>query len=69
MDSGIMRISHPERLQNRQYDLRASEVDSFGPKEGFTGGFAYGMLEDREGNVWVGCSKGSFAFVTTMLFP
>ena len=62
MDSGIVRISHPERLQNRQYDLHASEVDSFGPKEGFTGGFAYGLLEDREGNVWVGCSNGLVRF-------
>jgi signal transduction histidine kinase len=62
MDSGIIRISHPERLRNRQYDLRASKVDSFGPKEGFTGGFAYGLLEDREGNVWVGCSKGLVRF-------
>jgi signal transduction histidine kinase/ligand-binding sensor domain-containing protein len=62
LDSGIIRISHPERLRNRQYDLRASEVDSFGPKEGFTGGFAYGILEDREGNVWVGCSKGLVRF-------
>jgi signal transduction histidine kinase/ligand-binding sensor domain-containing protein len=62
MDSGIIRISHPSRLRNRQYDLRAAEVDSFGPKEGFTGGFAYGLLEDREGNVWVGCSKGLVRF-------
>ena len=62
MDSGVIRISHPERLQNRQYDLHASEVDSFGPKEGFTGGFAYGLVEDREGNVWVGCSKGLVCF-------
>ena len=61
-DSGIIRISHPERLQGRQYDLRGSEVDSFGPKEGFTGGFAYGMLEDREGDVWIGCSKGLVRF-------
>jgi signal transduction histidine kinase/ligand-binding sensor domain-containing protein len=61
-DLGIIRISHPERLQNRQYDLRASEVDSFGPKDGFTGGFAYGVLEDREGNVWVGCSNGLVRF-------
>lgn len=62
MDSGIIRISHPERLRNRQYNLRASEVDSFGPKEGFTGGFAYGLLEDREGNVWAGCSNGLVRF-------
>jgi signal transduction histidine kinase/ligand-binding sensor domain-containing protein len=61
-DLGIMRISHPERLRNRQYDLRSSEVDSFGPKEGFTGGFAYGLFEDREGNVWIGCSKGLVRF-------
>jgi signal transduction histidine kinase/ligand-binding sensor domain-containing protein len=62
MDLGVIRISHPERLQNRQYDLHASEVDSFGPKEGFTGGFAYGLFEDREGNVWVGCSNGLVRF-------
>lgn len=62
MDSGIMRISDPEKLRKRKYDLHDPDLETFGKKEGFSGGLAYGLLEDREGNIWIGCSKGLIRF-------
>jgi PAS domain S-box-containing protein len=57
-DSGLVRIRYPERLSSRQYGLRDAEVDTFGVKSGYTAGFAEKLFEDREGNVWIGCSNG-----------
>lgn len=62
MDSGIVRIPDPDKLRNRKYSPHDSEVQTFGKKDGFSGGFAYGLLEDREGNIWIGCSKGLIRF-------
>ena len=58
MDSGIVRIRYPERLGNRKLGPHDRELESFDEKDGFSGGFAYNLLEDREGNIWVGCSNG-----------
>jgi signal transduction histidine kinase/ligand-binding sensor domain-containing protein len=69
MDSGIVRIRYPEKLRNRKYGLHDSELDSFGVKHGFTGGFAYTLLEDREGNIWVGCSNGLVRFRHNQVVP
>ena len=61
-DSGIVRIRYPERLGNRKLGPHDPELESFNEKDGFSGGFAYKLLEDREGNIWVGCSKGLVQF-------
>ncbi len=58
MDSGLLRIRYPGRLSSSTYGLRDAAVESFGARDGFTGGFAYNLLEDREGNIWIGCSGG-----------
>src|ERR1700690_3214018 len=62
MDSGIVRIRYPERLGNRKLGAHDHELESFDAKGGFSEGFAYTLLEDREGNIWVGCSKGLVPF-------
>ena len=68
-DSGIVRIRYPERLGNRKLGAHAPEVESFDEKDGFSGGFAYKLLEDREGNIWVGCSKGLVQFRHNQVVP
>jgi len=32
-------------------------------------GFAYKLFEDREGNIWVGCSKGLVRFRHNQVVP
>jgi PAS domain S-box-containing protein len=62
MDSGVVRIRYPEKLKNRGYAPRDPELESFDREAGFSGGDAYKLLEDREGNIWVGCSNGLIRF-------
>ena len=68
-DSGIVRIRYPERLGNRKLGPHDHELESFAGKDGFSGGFAYKLLEDREGNIWVGCSKGLVQFRHNQVVP
>ena len=68
-DSGIVRIRYPERLGNRKLGPHDPEFESFNEKDGFSGGFAYKLLEDREGNIWVGCSKGLVQFRHNQVVP
>jgi signal transduction histidine kinase/ligand-binding sensor domain-containing protein len=57
-ESGIIRIRYPEKLRDRKYGLHDRELEPFSKENGFSGGFADQLLEDREGNIWVGCSNG-----------
>jgi len=68
-DSGLVRIRYPERLGNRKLGPHDPELESFNERDGFTGGFAYKLLEDREGNIWVGCSKGLVQFRHNHVVP
>jgi len=68
-DSGIVRIRYPERLGSRELGAHDPELESFNANNGFSGGFAYKLLEDREGNIWVGCSKGLFQFRHNQVVP
>jgi signal transduction histidine kinase/ligand-binding sensor domain-containing protein len=68
-DSGIVRVRYPERLGNRKLGPHNPELESFNEKDGFSGGFAYKLIEDREGNIWVGCSKGLVQFRRNQVVP
>jgi ligand-binding sensor domain-containing protein len=69
MNSGIVRVRYPERLGNRKLGPHDHELESFDEKDGFSGGFAYRLFEDREGNIWVGCSKGLIRFRHNQVVP
>jgi len=62
IDFGVIRIRYPEKLSGRKYSVQDPEVESFSKNDGFSGGAAYKLLEDREGNIWVGCSEGLIQF-------
>jgi ligand-binding sensor domain-containing protein len=69
MHYGIVRIRYPEKLGNRKLGPDDPELESFDEKDGFSGGFAYRLLEDREGNIWVGCAKGLDRFRHSHVVP
>src|SRR5439155_25094214 len=68
-DSGLVRIRYPEKLGNRKLGPHDTDLETFNEKDGFPGGFAYKLLEDREGNIWVGCSKGLVQFRHNQVVP
>jgi signal transduction histidine kinase/ligand-binding sensor domain-containing protein len=69
LDSGIVRIRYPEKLGNRKLGPQDPAWESFNEKAGFSGGFAYKLLEDREGNIWIGSSKGLLRFRDNHIVP
>jgi len=69
LDSGIVRIRYPENLGNRKLGDQDRELDTFSEKNGFSGGYAYKLLEDREGDIWIGCSKGLVRFRRNQVVP
>jgi PAS domain S-box-containing protein len=69
LDSGLVRIRYPEKLGNRKLGAQDPELESFSEKDGFTAGLAAEILEDREGNVWVGSTKGLDRFRHSHVVP
>jgi streptogramin lyase len=68
-DFGLMRVRDPGKLETRRYGSQDRELESFGPKDGFPAGYAYKILEDHEGNIWVGCSNGLIRFRHNQVVP
>jgi signal transduction histidine kinase/ligand-binding sensor domain-containing protein len=58
LGDGIRRIAHPERLPAGDAAAVGGAVESFTEKDGLSGDYAWPVLEDREGNVWMGTSGG-----------
>ena len=61
---GIRRVPYPERLHPPKIkgpsasQVRDPEVEAFTQQNGLTSDYVYCVLQDREGNVWIGTSAG-----------
>ena len=55
--SGIRYIS-PEALAQAEANRAVPVMETFGKADGLTGEFTWPILEDREGNIWVGTDVG-----------
>lgn len=62
--NGIRRVAYPERLHPPKirgpsaWKFHNSEVEAFTQQDGLTSDYVYSVLQDREGNVWIGTSGG-----------
>jgi ligand-binding sensor domain-containing protein len=68
---GIGRIRFPKQLEGRetlQFDS-AAEVEKFSQKDGLSADDTSAVLQDREGNIWIGTDTGLDRFRETMLIP
>jgi hypothetical protein len=54
---GIRRASQPERLSGVLGEF-SNAIESFTAKDGLTDDVAVPILQDREGNIWVGTQNG-----------
>jgi len=65
-DSGWFGSSTPRNWENRKLASMDTDLEkSLMKTDGFSGGFAYKLLEDHEGQHWVGCApKDWFNSVT-----
>ena len=66
---GLRRVANPGKINGRQIAQFGPEAEQFTMKEGLSGNYVNSMLEDREGNIWVGTVKGLDRFRNGSFFP
>jgi signal transduction histidine kinase/ligand-binding sensor domain-containing protein len=65
---GLRRSPTPELLKGRIKEF-STEVESFTAKDGLSDDVALAILQDREGNIWVGTRNGLDRFRKTNMVP
>jgi signal transduction histidine kinase len=67
--SGVFRVPHPERLKGGPISKASDALQTFTSRDGLSADSCSPILEDREGNIWVGTRDGLDQFRDTMLVP
>ncbi len=67
--AGLLRLPYPQRFKNQSISQFGNEVQRFTSKDGLSADLAIPILEDREGNIWVGTRDGLDQFRETTLVP
>ena len=68
LGDGIRRSSAPELLRGRIKEF-STAVESFSARDGLSGDVVRSIVQDREGNIWVGTNNGLDRFRKTNLVP
>ena len=68
MGDGLRRSPAPELLRGRIKEF-STAVESFTAKDGLSDDVVRAILQDREGNIWVGTNNGLDRFRKTNLVP
>ncbi|MFP2931561.1 two-component regulator propeller domain-containing protein [Pyxidicoccus sp. 3LG] len=58
LGDGMRRLPHPERLGARRIGRLDAAAESLTEKDGLSADYTWPIIEDREGNIWVGTSGG-----------
>jgi signal transduction histidine kinase/ligand-binding sensor domain-containing protein len=58
LGDGLGRIIDPTRIRGRKVDGFGVEAERFTQKDGLLSDVVHTLLEDREGNIWVGSDRG-----------
>ncbi|WP_161628843.1 sensor histidine kinase [Solimonas flava] len=69
LGDGLRRSPAPATIRGRRVAQFGREVDAYGEKDGLSADFTYSILEDREGNVWIGSSRGLDRFRAGAIVP
>jgi signal transduction histidine kinase/ligand-binding sensor domain-containing protein len=67
--SGVFRVPRSELLRERPISKTSDALQSFTSKDGLSADDCNPILEDREGNIWVGTRDGLDLFRDTTLIP
>jgi signal transduction histidine kinase/ligand-binding sensor domain-containing protein len=67
--SGMRRASEPEGLEGHKYAEPSEAIEAFTSKDGLTDDLVTAILEDREGDIWVGTNSGLDCFRKGELAP
>ncbi len=66
---GLRRIPRPEELDAHVYQEPKDTFESFGTRQGLTDNVVRAILQDSEGNIWVGTNSGLDSFRKGRLAP
>jgi signal transduction histidine kinase/ligand-binding sensor domain-containing protein len=66
---GMRRVPFPERMDGRRFEKQDSSIERFTVADGLTDNLVTAILEDREGNIWVGTNNGLDRFYKGKLVP
>jgi signal transduction histidine kinase/ligand-binding sensor domain-containing protein len=66
---GIRRVPYPDRLNGLKISEFGPEAEIFTVKDGLTSDYAECILQDREGNVWIGTNGGLDRFRQSAVVP
>ncbi|MET0616631.1 MAG: two-component regulator propeller domain-containing protein, partial [Luteibacter sp.] len=69
LGDGIRRVPYVARLAGRTIDAEASDAERFVERNGLSSDYFSAVLQDREGNIWVGGSRGLDRFRQSRLLP
>jgi PAS domain S-box-containing protein len=68
LGDGLRRSQAPDQLRG-QIKRLGTEVESYTAKDGLSDDYARSILQDREGNIWIGTNNGLDCFRKTNLAP
>ena len=66
---GIRRVPFPESLRGMHISETSDAAETFTHKEGLSSDYVICVLEDREGNIWVGTNAGLDRFRQSAVIP
>jgi len=66
---GMRRVPLPEGMDGRKFDQSDDALERFTAADGLTDNLITAILEDREGNIWVGTNSGLDRFYKSKLVP
>jgi signal transduction histidine kinase/ligand-binding sensor domain-containing protein len=67
LGDGVGRISLPEQLKSRGTQKFTAAADVFSEKDGLSSNYVSAVLEDHEGNIWIGTNTGLDRFQQTSI--
>jgi signal transduction histidine kinase/ligand-binding sensor domain-containing protein len=65
---GLLRVPYPDGLVGH-HSPSDPAVESFSERDGLTSNFGFRVIEDREGSIWIGTTRGIDQFRKSVLTP
>ena len=71
LGDGLRRSGRPESasIKGRRIERLGKELDQYGQAQGLSGDFTYSIVQDREGDIWIGSSRGLDRFRHSAIVP
>ena len=66
---GLRRVAYPDRIDGHAIAQYGPEAEQFSAKDGLSGDYVHCLMEDREGNIWSGTSRGLDRFRESTFTP